>query len=111
MVCIILDAHIPPALATWISGYFDVKCYSLKYLQLREASDEVIFGEGKKRNAIVITKDADFLNLQSKLGAPPKVIWLTCGNTSKDRLKEIFTQHLPQALVLLEESDLVEISG
>ncbi len=111
MSCIILDAHIPPSLATWIRERFGLECYSLKYLQMREASDEVIFGEGKKRNAIIITKDADFLNLQSKLGAPPKVIWLTCGNTSKDRLKEIFTQHLLQAIALLEESDLVEIAG
>jgi predicted nuclease of predicted toxin-antitoxin system len=111
MACIILDAHIPPALATWIRDCFEVECYSLKYLQLREASYEVIFEEGKKRNAIIITKDTDFLNLQSRLGAPPKVIWLTCGNTSKDRLKEIFTQHLRQAIALLEESDLVEIAG
>ena len=88
-----------------------MECYSLKYLELREASDEVIFEEGKKRNAIIITKDVDFLNLQSRLGAPPKVIWLTCGNTSKDRLKEIFTQHLANALTLLEETDLVEIAG
>ena len=43
MACIILDAHIPPALATWIRDCFKVECYSLKYLQLREASDEVIF--------------------------------------------------------------------
>lgn len=111
MSCIILDAHISPSLATWIRERFGVECYSLKYLELREASDEVIFEEGRKRNAIIITKDTDFLNLQSRLGAPPKVIWLTCGNTSKDRLKGIFTQHLANALTLLEEADLVEITG
>lgn len=111
MSCIILDAHISPSLATWIKERFGIECYSLKYLALREASDQVIFEEGKKRNAIIITKDTDFLNLQSKLGAPPKVIWLTCGNTSKNRLKEIFERHLGAALALLEETDLVEITG
>ncbi|WP_374759700.1 DUF5615 family PIN-like protein [Dyadobacter chenhuakuii] len=43
--------------------------------------------------------------------SPPKVIWLTCGSTSKARLKEILSEKLAQALTLLQQTDLVEITG
>ncbi|HEY9798488.1 MAG TPA: DUF5615 family PIN-like protein [Leptolyngbyaceae cyanobacterium] len=45
-------------------------------------------------------------------GSPPQVIWLTCGNTSNARLKEILTATLPDALELLRSGQrLVEITG
>jgi len=47
-----------------------------------------------------------------ELGPPPKVIWLTCGNTSNARLKEILSSTLESAMTLLDASEtLVEISG
>jgi len=46
-----------------------------------------IFNEAKKADTIVITKYIDFSILQERLGSPPKIIWLTCGNTSNKRLK------------------------
>ncbi|MEH1826540.1 MAG: DUF5615 family PIN-like protein [Nostoc sp.] len=36
-----------------------------------------------------MTKDSDFAELVDRFGTPPQVIWLTCGNTSNDRLKEM----------------------
>ena len=39
-----------------------------------------------------------------------KIIWLTCGNTSNQRMKEVLSQHLLNALTLLQTTDLVEIS-
>lgn len=48
-----------------------------------------------------MTKDSDFVLLLDKLGAPPQVIWVTCGNTSNARLKEVLMNTLPKALDLL----------
>ena len=46
------------------------------------------------------------------LGPPPQVIWITCGNTSNARLKEILTNTLPKALELLESGEnLIEINA
>jgi predicted nuclease of predicted toxin-antitoxin system len=48
--------------------------------------------------------------LLDRFGAPPKIIWLTCGNTSNERLKQIFTTHLSAALEILAKGDnFVEI--
>jgi predicted nuclease of predicted toxin-antitoxin system len=108
---LILDAHISPSLAVWIKEKFSIDCFSATFLGLREANDETIFLEAKQQNAIVTTKDDDFVKLLEQLGSPPKIIWLTCGNSSKQRLKEIFEQHLLDALKLLKNTDLVEITG
>ncbi|MCF2491669.1 DUF5615 family PIN-like protein [Dyadobacter sp. CY347] len=108
---IILDAHIPPSLASWISSNYDIECYSAKFLNLCGAEDKEIFMLARARNAIVITKDDDFVSLLNRNGSPPRVIWLTCGNTSKDRLREILSDKLLQALALLKQTDLVEITG
>ncbi|MEH2114611.1 DUF5615 family PIN-like protein [Nostoc sp.] len=52
------------------------------------------------------------LDLIDRFGTPPQVIWLTCGNTSNDRLKEILNSTLPEALELLQSGEaLVEIRG
>lgn len=108
---IILDAHLPPALCVWISETFAIPCFSAQFLNLRQAEDEEIFAYSRTKGAIVITKDDDFVSLLNRFGSPPKVIWLTCGNTSKSRLKEILGANLGPALTLLEANDLVEITG
>ncbi|WAC10965.1 DUF5615 family PIN-like protein [Dyadobacter pollutisoli] len=108
---IILDAHLPPGLAAWINTNFQIECYSAHFLNLRNAEDAEIFSIARAHNAIVITKDDDFVSLLNRNGSPPKVIWLTCGNTSKSRLKEILSVNLVPALELLQNTDLVEITG
>lgn len=50
--------------------------------------------------------------LLEEYDAPPKVIWLTCGNTSNARLKEILSETLEKALELLQSGErLVEVSA
>jgi predicted nuclease of predicted toxin-antitoxin system len=71
-----------------------------------------IFTAARKANAVVLTKDADFPFLLAQNGAPPKVVWLTCGNTSNDNLKRILTGKLPAVLKLLTAGEeIVEITG
>jgi predicted nuclease of predicted toxin-antitoxin system len=80
-------------------------------LGLRDATDRAIFFAARNASAILLTKDSDFLRLLDELGSPPKVIWLTCGNTSNARLKQILSSTLPQALSLLQSEQLVEINS
>ncbi len=107
-----IDAQISPATANWVSTNFAVNAVAIRALGLRDAGDKEIFEAARREKAIVMTKDSDFVLLLDRLGSPPQVIWVTCGNTSNARLKEILTLTLPKALELLKSSEeLVEINA
>ncbi|MDQ3753502.1 MAG: DUF5615 family PIN-like protein [Acidobacteriota bacterium] len=107
-----IDAQMSPAMAAWMSSNFGVNAIAVRDLGLRNAEDQEIFQAAKRENAIVMTKDSDFVLLLDRLGPPPQVIWVTCGNTSNARLKEILMKTLPKALELLKSGEeLVEINA
>ena len=106
-----IDAQLPPALAQWLVQTFGVEAVAVRDLALRDATDLEIFEAGRAAEAVVMTKDADFVALLEQRGAPPKIVWLTCGNTSNARLREVLARTWPQARVLLERGEpLVEIN-
>lgn len=77
---------------------------------MRDAEDDEIFQAAREAGVVVMSKDSDFLNLLDRHGPPPKVIWVTCGNTSSQRMRTIL-ERLPQpAIEMLEGGEaLVEI--
>lgn len=113
MTTIWIDAHLSPAIATWINNTFeDISAFALRDLGLRDAEDWEIFEAAKAQEVIFMTKDSDFVDLVERRDTPPKIIWLTCGNTSNARLKEILSATLLDALEFLQQSEkLVEIRG
>jgi len=102
-----VNAQLPPAIANWIAKTFAVEAIAVRDLGLRDATDTEIFGAARDAAVVVMTKDSDFVDLVNARGAPPQVIWVTCGNTSNARLREILSQTLPQALVLLASGEKV----
>ena len=105
-----IDAQLSPAIAAWVTANFALSAHAVRDLGLREAADRAIFLSARGASVVVMTKDSDFVRLLEDLGPPPQVIWLTCGNTSNARLKQILTRALPQAIILLESGEpLVEI--
>ena len=108
-----IDAQLSPHLAKWITENFaTIEAVAMRDLGLRDAEDQVIFFTARTVDATVMTKDSDFLEMQRRFGAPPKIIWVTCGNTSNARLREILSANLQKAVELLEGGEiLVEITG
>lgn len=106
-----IDAQLSPAIAAWIEANFNVKAFALRDLELRDAEDFEIFEAARKATAVVMTKDSDFVSLLERFDAPPKIIWLTCGNTSNANLKNILSKTLPDAIDLLQSGEkIIEIS-
>jgi len=107
-----LDAQVSPRLRPWIRREFDVEVIHVRDLGLREAEDSRIFAAARRAKAAVLTKDEDFVILAERLGPPPQVIWLTCGNVSNARLKKILTAGLPDAMAMLQRNEpVVEITA
>ena len=105
-----IDAQLSPALAPWMTERFGIEAYSAKYLGYRDASDRVIFGAAREAGAIVMTKDSDFLRLLEQHGPPPQVLWVTLGNTTNARMREVLERTFPRAVELLGSGEpLIEI--
>jgi predicted nuclease of predicted toxin-antitoxin system len=84
-VIIWVDAQLSPALAPWITLNFGIESFSVKRLGMINAGDAAIFEAARSANAIVLTKDADFILLVERLGRPQQVSWMRCGNVEGSR--------------------------
>jgi predicted nuclease of predicted toxin-antitoxin system len=105
-----LDAQLSPLLAPWLASRFGVAAVALRDIGLRDATDREIFDAARAAGAVVITKDRDFTELVMRLGSPPQVVWVTCGNTSNARMRAIFDSTFARSMQLLKTGDpLVEI--
>jgi predicted nuclease of predicted toxin-antitoxin system len=111
-VTIWLDNHLSPALAQWIDEEFGEPCVQVRDLGLARAEDADIFQQAKSVARVFITKDRDFAELVVRLGPPPGIVLLTCGNTSTAYLRTMLRDQLAEALRLLAAGEpLVEIGG
>ncbi len=102
-----IDAQLPPTLAEWIVGTFGVNAISLRELGLRDAKDIEIFEAAKQPNVVIMSKDSDFVDLVCRLGAPPQILWLTCGNVTNRNLRELLIATLLEAIEQLQQGEIV----
>ena len=101
-----LDAQLPPSLAGWINQQgLGLEAVAVRALGLRDALDPQIFQAARQANALVMTKDRDFINLLEQNGPPPQVIWLRTGNSSNQGLQETLATTLAPALDLLRNGE------
>ena len=107
-----LDTNISPAIAKWMGDYLGIIVKSSYTLDLHYLDDLTIYERAKKQgNVVLISKGADFAELISRLGWPPKLINLKIGNCSNQLLWDRIKPKIDQALQLLinEEIDIVEL--
>ena len=105
-----LDEHLSPQMADWIARTFGFEALHIRNLDLARAKDFEVFHAARLADATILTKDADFIALIERMGPPPQVIWLTCGNTSNANLKRLLERTLTSAVSVLESGEpVVEI--
>jgi predicted nuclease of predicted toxin-antitoxin system len=105
-----LDVHLSPAIATWLAATFQLEAICVRDLGLTTAEDQELFMAARAAGASFVTKDADFAELVQRLGSPPHVIWVRCGNSSNARMREVLTSALPRAIELISQGEaLIEI--
>jgi len=88
----------------------------IKELDLQGATDRQIWNFAKTQEFHIVTFDADFYDLVTLYGHPPKVIWLRLGNTSTQNLAECLLKNIEtiqQFLMDENQKDLscLEIAG
>lgn len=102
-----IDVQLPPSLCGWIQTEFGVTSSHVQDIGLREADDTDVFAALKHDGDVVFTKDEDFIDIVTRLGVPPQVLWLRLGNCSNDDLRSFLRVGLPLALDALNRGDPV----
>ena len=106
-----VDAQLPPGLAQWLIETYGVDARSMRFLGLDKADDAQIFELARQASdVVIISKDGDFVELIMQRGAPPRLLWVTCGNVTNRRLREVFAHLFVNAVRLIEAGEpIVEV--
>ena len=64
---------------------------------LETADDRAIWEYAKTKGFVIVSLDADFADLAALHGAPPKVIWLRCGNQTTEFIEKMLRDHAEAA--------------
>jgi predicted nuclease of predicted toxin-antitoxin system len=108
-VTFICDVHITPRLV----GLLRSRSYDADHavtIGLGKADDGEIWSHAERRDAIIVTKDSDFVSLNVSHPGP-RVILVRLGNCSNDEFLRKFEDALPRILDLFEAgSRLVELA-
>lgn len=83
-----LDAQLDRKIARWMTETFGVAVKTLYSLGQRDADDRDLFLEARMVGCVaIITKDYDFVELLDRLGSPPPIVYLACGNLLTAEMK------------------------
>lgn len=103
-----LDQMLPRRLCIPISEWTGLEAW---HVGTQYPEDPDIFRAARAAGAVVITKDSDFVDLIERLGVPPQLVWLRCGNCSNPELERILRSTLPEAVQMLRRGEpVVEIT-
>ncbi|MBA4744850.1 MAG: DUF5615 family PIN-like protein [Muricauda sp.] len=108
---LLFDQNISFRLIKIIAPIFP-QAYSVKDLNLVDSSDIDIWRYAKDNHFTIVTFDADFFDLSTLYGSPPKIIWLKTGNMTTSLLAQLFEEHqsLIKEFIEDKESDSLLLS-
>lgn len=72
---------------------------------LDQASDEIIWAYAQQEGFAIVTLDADFADIAALRGAPPKVIWLRCGNQPTRAVERLLRDHAALIASFLQDDE------
>ncbi len=76
---LLFDQNLSHQLCALLADVY-LGCEQVRFLGLDRASDAEIWDYAAREHFTIVTLDSDFADIAVLRGAPPKVIWLRCGN-------------------------------
>lgn len=102
----LVDEQLPPALAVQLRNDGHDAVHVLE-IGLEGAPDKQVKLEALNRQAVLVTKDADFAVL---LLGPPAILWIRIGNVTNRVLWSALKPRLPEIIASFAAGDmLVEV--
>ena len=90
---LLLDQNLTFRLLQPLVSHFPGSTHT-KLVGLAHVDDLRVWDFAREHGFVVVTKDADFLELVVLRGHPPKVVLLRCGNISNGALQNLLLRHL-----------------
>lgn len=101
---VLFDQNISFRVADRLSSEFP-GCAQVRQLGLENSSDLEIWKFATDNDFTIVTFDADFHDLVTLFGYPPKVVWLRIGNTSTNNLITLLQNHSAVIKSFIADSD------
>lgn len=104
MTSLLLDQNLPPKLVSKLADTFPGSIH-VSQVGLAEALDRKVWEYAHITNMVLVSKDADFGELGTLLGFPPKVIWIRRGNCSTKDIEHLLRENRDAIDRLAEDDD------
>ena len=101
---LLFDHNVSPRLVSLLDDLFPDSNHVF-LLQLDTADDAEIRSYAAANDFVIVTKDADYSELHSLFGAPPKVIWIRRGNCATLAIELILREHFQEIMRLGDDLD------
>jgi predicted nuclease of predicted toxin-antitoxin system len=102
----VIDANLPPALATLIEGLGHPAVH-VADLAAVDSDDTVVWSLAKDRGSVIVTKDSDFPAMAAIRPNGPPIVWLRMGNTRKAHLITCVMKIWPDVIQALQAGEVV----
>jgi predicted nuclease of predicted toxin-antitoxin system len=91
---LLFDQNLSPRLVNRLAAHYPASAH-VSMLGLDQALDVEVWDYARDQGFTIVTKDADFSDLNVLLGFPPKVVWLRIGNCPTQVIEDVLRLHRP----------------
>ena len=102
---LLFDQNLSPKLIDLFNDVFPGSSH-VSLLKLDQAEDKNIWDYAKRHGFTLISKDADFGDLATLFGFPPKVIWIRHGNCTTSAVEALLKEHLDDIKTLDKSKEI-----
>ncbi len=82
----------------------------VKFVGLQDAEDHEIWNYARQHDFTIVTFDADFYEIQTIKGAPPKIVWLRFGNTTRQEFADFFIRNIDKIRVFADSEEFKDFN-
>lgn len=106
----LVDAHLPRRLAYQLRAFGHEAVHTLDLPRGNRTPDTELGDLSVRDRAIVVTKDADFVNTFTVQQVPYKLLLVSTGNITNVALETLVTQHMADITAAFVSHDFVELT-
>jgi len=104
-VKLLFDQNLSHRLSSRLADLFPDSAH-VRPLALDQSPDDQIWEFAKLNGFCIVTQDSDFAERSRLYGAPPKVVWLRCGNSTPQQVEAILRRNAVLITELMQNAAL-----